>query len=181
MRVPGSVSAEKLNIESQSFSLPNDIDSVAQGIKTFGGVVFGVTGTNEGWQDMSNPRPPASGETQWGHALYCKGYHLHDGLKCIIAKSSWEEVPNHHIKENYFAAGYTFNPWTLIPKQQGDTMIVYKFDDNATEYVLCEDTLIPFTDMDTLAQFTSGLTISNVVLPAAVRPSYNISTVFLKH
>ena len=104
--------------ELNYFSLSPDIDSVAAGIKNYQGVVFGVVGSNPGWQGFANPRPPKPGETTWGHALYAMGYHLHDGLKCIIAKSSWcnSGVTQHHIKEDYFKSGYTFNPWTLIPK-----------------------------------------------------------------
>src|SRR5215216_5705526 len=32
------------------FSLPKDIDTVASAVKAYGGVVFGVTGSNPGWQ-----------------------------------------------------------------------------------------------------------------------------------
>lgn len=106
--------------ELSFFVLPGDIDSVASAIQNYKGVVFGVTGSNPGWQDLANPRPPLPGEAQWGHALYAYGYHLHGGQKCIIAKSSWcnSGITEHHIKENYFKAGMTFNPWTLIPKEQ---------------------------------------------------------------
>lgn len=94
------------------------IDAVAAAIRDYKGVVFGVQGTNAGWADMVNPRPPSYGEPGvWGHALYAMGYHLHDGQKCIIAKSSWcNSVKEHHIKQNYFDSGNTFNAWVLIPK-----------------------------------------------------------------
>jgi hypothetical protein len=106
--------------ELNFFVLSGDIDTVASAVKAYKGVVFGVTGSNPGWQDLANPRPPLPGEAQWGHALYAMGYHLHDGQKCIIAKSSWcnTGVTEHHIKANYFNSGMTFNPWTLIPKEQ---------------------------------------------------------------
>lgn len=97
----------------------NTIESVAKAVRDYDGVVFGVTGSDEGWQDLENPRPPKAGETTWGHALYAMGFHIHDGQKCIIAKSSWcrPGVPTqHHIKENYFTSGNTFNAWTLLPK-----------------------------------------------------------------
>ena len=94
------------------------IDGVAWGIKEYKGVVFGVVGSNEGWVDKLNPRPPQFGEKTWGHALYAFGYHLHNGTKCIIAKSSWKASNEHHIKQNYFQAlDMTFNAWTLIPKE----------------------------------------------------------------
>lgn len=109
------------DIESAYFVLPQqDITSVAWGIQAYKGVVFGVIGSNQGWTDKTNPRPPKPGETTWGHALYAYGNHIHgDGQKCIIAKSSWStQGAEHHIKENYFLSGNTFNAWTLIPKEQ---------------------------------------------------------------
>lgn len=110
--------------ELNSFILPNDIDSAASAIKAYNGVVFGVTGSNPGWSDMQNPRPPQQGEATWGHALYLMGYHLHNGVKCVIAKSSWcNEVKEHHFKANYFESGNTFNPWTLIPKGQAMSQV----------------------------------------------------------
>lgn len=127
--------------ELDSFVLPNQsIDGVAWGIKNYFGVVFGVNGTNDGWQDMLNPRPPLNGEPgMWGHALYAMGYHMHDGQRCIIAKSSWcrQPVKEHHIKDNYFITGNTFNAWTLIPRK--DTMpnkaVVVKSKNSPTVYI----------------------------------------------
>jgi hypothetical protein len=107
--------------ELNYFILPQqDINGVAWGIQTYKGVVFGLNGTNAGWQDMLNPRPPFNGESGiWGHALYAMGFHMHGNQKCIIAKSSWcDSVKEHHIKENYFLTGNTFSAWTLIPKGQ---------------------------------------------------------------
>jgi hypothetical protein len=109
------------DIEANSFLIEDrSIDGVAAAIKNYKGVVFGVVGSNPGWKDLANPRPPLSGEETWGHALYAYGYHLHDRQKCIIAKSSWCKtgILEHHIKENYFVSGNTFNAWTLIPKEQ---------------------------------------------------------------
>lgn len=94
-------------------------DALAQAIIETGGVIFGVQGSNAGWADMMNPRPPKYGESVWGHAIMAFGFHLHDGQKCIIAKSSWcrTGVKEHHIKQNYFDSGDTFDGWCLIPKE----------------------------------------------------------------
>jgi len=103
-----------------SAALPgDDINAVAWGIKNYLGVVFGLEGDNTGWQNMEVPEPPTSKD--WGHCLYCMGYHMHtnpDGTqeRCIICKSSWcNEVKEHHIRERYFTSGNTFNAYTLIP------------------------------------------------------------------
>ncbi len=129
----------------------NDIDTCAAAIKLYGGVVFGVDGTNEGWQDLLNPRPPApTDQTLWGHALYAKGYHLHNGIKCIIAKSSWcnTGVTEHHIKENYFKSNHTFNPWTLIPKEQSMLEIV---NDGGTYFIVGNKGKLGINGEDALA------------------------------
>lgn len=112
---------EAENQELSSFYLPNDIDATAAAILAYKGVVLGVTGSNPGWQDLVNPRPPVAGETTWGHALYAVDFHIHsDGQKCIICATSWPNagIKEHHIRANYFESGNTFNPWTLIPKEQ---------------------------------------------------------------
>ena len=97
----------------------NTIDAVAQAIRDFKGASIGVTGSDAGWKDKTNPRPPKPGEPTWGHCIYAFGYHMHGGVKCIIAKSSWCSSSHkvHHIKEEYFASGNTFNGWCLIPKE----------------------------------------------------------------
>jgi len=120
--------------ELNYFVLPQqDINGVAWGIQNYKGVVFGLTGSNPGWADLKNPRPPRFGETTWGHALYAMGFHMHDGQKCIIAKSSWCKtgVTEHHIKEIYFTTGNTFSAWTLIPN---NTMQLV--NDKGTVYIV---------------------------------------------
>lgn len=119
--VEKSASDQELN----SFVLPeNSIDALAWSVYTYKGAVFGCVTTSQGWDNLLEPRPPRKGESQGGHAIYAMGYHMHNGQKCIIAKSSYNEVSEHHIKEDYFSSGYTFNGWTLIPK--GD--IMYSLD-----------------------------------------------------
>jgi hypothetical protein len=98
------------------------IDAVAAAVRDFKGCIIGVHGTNAGWKDLLNPRPPKDGDPGeiWGHALYAFGFHMHAGQKCIVCKSSWcgTGVKEHHIKADYFQSGNTFDGWTLIPKEQ---------------------------------------------------------------
>jgi hypothetical protein len=127
------------------------IDGVALAIEQGKGVVFGVIGTNPGWQDLTNPRPPLQSEAQWGHALYALGHHLHNGLKCILAMPSWAGVELHHIKENYFESGNTFNAWTLIPK--GRTMQLVKNIKDQTVGILTgnnDKRILAFADLESL-------------------------------
>jgi|GEM_PF-3172322 hypothetical protein len=124
----------------------DDINTLAYAIKNFQGAVFGVQGTNAGWQDMENPVPPTATEAAtigqphspvWGHCLYAMGYHVHsDGQRCIIAASSWcNEVKQHHIRESYFTSGNTFIGFTVTKK--GQTMDQkFIININGTEGVL---------------------------------------------
>ena len=86
------------------------IDGVAWAIDQYKGALGGVTGSNEGWIDPINPRPPASGEAQWSHALWFYDHNMINGLKNVVAESSWAaECLYHNIKENYFISGDTFD------------------------------------------------------------------------
>lgn len=100
------------------------IDVIAMAIRDNKGCVIGIEGDNAGWHDMTNPVPPKNYE--WGHALYMYGFHMHDGKKCAIAKSSWcnTGVKQHHIKEDYFLSGYTFDGWVVIRKETGMKKVI---------------------------------------------------------
>jgi len=156
-----TAAAEAAEEETNSFVIPNDVDSTAAAILAYKGVVFGVTGSNPGWQDLVNPRPPQAGETTWGHALYAVDFHIHsDGQKCIIAVTSWPSagIIEHHIRENYFTSGNTFNPWTLIPKEQ--QMQVYVVSRGQTFGIAIDSPLgteiLWAKDMDTFKNLASN-------------------------
>jgi hypothetical protein len=146
-----------------------DINQWAAAIRACKGIVGGLEGTNAGWADLANPTPPAPNSAEWGHALYFFGYHLHDGRKCVIAKSSWGTAGNttvHHIKENYFKSGFMFNAYTLAPKEivmQNQTKIVLG-KDGKTVYKA-----IPVaTDFENFKKQASveGIEVPNPIPPA---------------
>jgi hypothetical protein len=166
------------DIELNSFILPGDIDSVAAGIAAYKGVVFGVEGTNAGWHNLEVPEPPTPQEQQttgveWGHALYAVDFHIHQNIdgskeKCIIVVTSWPNagITEHHIRQRYFDAQCTFNPWTLIPKSQqpmNQTKVVLGKD--GTTVYLCT----PCSKMDVLQERSSveGFPIPNPIPPAS--------------
>lgn len=106
-----------------------DMNGYAWAIENYGGVVFGVYGSNPGWKDKENPRPPVQGETIWGHALYGLGHHMHNGVRCIMAMPSWivGGTKLHHIKQDYFySMTGTFSAWVMIPKDQIINKPMYK-------------------------------------------------------
>jgi hypothetical protein len=152
---------ERIYQEVNSFVLLKDIDTIANAIVQYKGVVFGLIGSNEGWQNMVQPRPPLPGEVQWGHCLYLFGYHLHDGKKCVIAKSSWGTVGNttvHHITEDYFINNGTFifNPWTLIPKGDFRMLVFFQVKGNQTIWSLLDGEWVGFADPTIFANYING-------------------------
>lgn len=120
MRVKSSLpdSAGMDDLESSYTSVPNNVEMIAKAVRDQGGCIFGVTGNWTTWTDLTNPEPPSPNTENWQHAIYAFGFHLHNGEKCIIAKSSWctPTHKEHHIRENYFKAGMTFSAWTVVPK-----------------------------------------------------------------
>lgn len=161
-----------------SFTLPQqDIDGIAWAIKEYKGVVIGVYGSNAGWKDKENPTPPTQYETKWGHALYLFGYHLHNGEKCVIAKSSWSGSSVHHLKNTYFITGNTFSAWTLIPREQ-QTMKLIK--ENGTVYIqsgVNNKVKLGIADEATLALFGDEPITDGV----AEGTEYTISNGFIIH
>jgi hypothetical protein len=98
-------------------ALSLDINQWATAIKICQGVVGGLEGTDAGWANLANPLSPPPNGAQWGHCLYFFAYHMHDGQKCVIAKSGWGNAGNttvHHIEEKYFQSGFMFNAYTLV-------------------------------------------------------------------
>lgn len=109
VEVPGQKRITKYNIHWWVLQ-DQSIDGVAWAIDRYKGVVGGVTGTNQGWTSGTDPRPPASGEPLWAHALYFYDHNIINGLKNVVAESSWANFCKYHnIKENYFASGNTFS------------------------------------------------------------------------
>jgi hypothetical protein len=141
--------------ELDSWGLPNDIESVAKCARDYKGTVFGISGDSSFFQNPENPSIPKLAE--WGHALYVpeNGYHLHDGKRCILAQPSWNIGRQyfHHINEDYFNTGFTFNPWTLIPRKElimeilqveGEATLVVKNLDGKYYQIATAPELYPF-------------------------------------
>lgn len=117
------------NKELRYFAATDNIDTIALCVQQYRGALFGITGSWATWGDYTNPQPPHSNQGEWGHALYAMGSHMHDGQKCIIAKSSWCGAQpghhEHHIKENYFNSGYIFDAWVLVPAKGNNLVTRY--------------------------------------------------------
>jgi hypothetical protein len=165
-----SQAAEASDKELLGLSVSLDINQWAAAIRAALGVVGGLEGRWNEWSNLANPNPPPPGHTDiWGHCLYFFGYHMHDGQKCVVAKSSWGNAGNttvHHIKQNYFDSGYMFNAYTLVAR---NTLM------NQTKIVLGKDgktvykaTPVATTFDDMLKQAAvEGIEVPNPIPPAS--------------
>lgn len=136
MRALGTSADERQFIESSTAFVPNDIVSMASAVVQYNGIVFGLTGSNPGFENMLDPRPPKIGEATWGHCVWAKGYCVRNGKRALICKSSLPESPTHYISEDFFTSGNTFAGLALIPKKDmqivlqnlnGEIRLVCKF------------------------------------------------------
>lgn len=99
-------------------SVPVNVDTIAQAIRDFGGVVLGVAGTNNGTWLSPNPKHPKSGEQEWYHWLYAGKARTHNGIKQIGVHNSWGmdvgESGWQWLDEDYFVDAYIFEVWTMV-------------------------------------------------------------------
>lgn len=71
------------------FNVSPDIDSIAQAIKTNGGVVLGIDGSNNGTWLSEFPKMPQDGEKIWRHWVYAGKAKIVRGVKYIGVLNSW--------------------------------------------------------------------------------------------
>ncbi len=72
-------------------TVPRNAESIAQAIRDYGGVIWKITGKNNGTWLSSNPQVPDNWGDTWNHFLCCAGASLRDGEKTITALQSWGE------------------------------------------------------------------------------------------
>lgn len=83
------------------------------------GAVTGADGTNPGWREPKGiVRPPQTGESMWGHAIYACGFGMVNGKRAIKFKNSWTDAWGDKgygwLTEDYFASNHTFSFYTLV-------------------------------------------------------------------
>lgn len=108
--------------EYRTISAAKNMELFAQAIRDNFGVVGGVYGSNNGTWGTNEPKPPKSGESLWGHALFYGKFGIDAIGKYIATPNSWG-IRNlkdalhpddwQKFREDYFATGNMFNPWTL--------------------------------------------------------------------
>lgn len=70
-------------------SVPYDIDTIAQSVQACHGVILGITGSNNGTWNSTNPLPPKQGDTFWYHWIYAGKARVSNGVKYIGCLNSW--------------------------------------------------------------------------------------------
>ena len=107
-----NIRREALNHQIKGYTVVQGIDEMAHAILTNDKVVFGIVGTNAGWQ-TGNVRPPLSGESIWGHFILGIDLAIINGKRAIEFANWWSKDWGNNgfgiITEDYFANGYVYS------------------------------------------------------------------------
>jgi hypothetical protein len=111
-----------------------NINTIASLLEQYKGLVVGVDGNDEGWQDMVDPS--YNGQADWGHALYVYDRAVRNGQNALKAKSSWcNEVKDHFINQAYFNAGGVFEALAITAQE----ITMQLVSDNGTVFLVASD------------------------------------------
>lgn len=115
------------------YDVSENIDDIALAIRTYGAVIWEITGQNNGTWSTAYPKPPSKNNKNelWHHFMCCIGAKLIDGKKTIIALQSMGEGYGEHgiqyFQEDYFDSKYIVDAFTfvygkyLIPQKDNKT------------------------------------------------------------
>ncbi len=94
----------------QAINVDIDIDSIAEAIRDYGGVIMLITGSNNGTWTSDSPQFPTSGQITWNHFMYGCGAFMRNGVKTIKFMQSWgDQVGDkgrQYFTETYINSGY---------------------------------------------------------------------------
>ena len=154
-------------IKGYAFVSGSNVDELAHAIQNNHGALFGVTGSNNGWQ-TGHPRPPLQGEPVWGHFLYASGFKIINGRKYVYGPNSWGKAWGqggyYFLEESYFAQGWTFNGMTLadLPNNVQDQIKMkdlIKIGESPEQYVVESGKRFRIPDLETKAYLRDQLKI----------------------
>lgn len=109
----------KLSMSSSYVQTGIDINTVAQAIRDTGGVILGISGSNNGTWGSTMPIPPVAGDAIWRHWIYAGKVKTINGKKYIGCFNSWGnnvgDAGWQWISEDYFASpDAIFSGWTHV-------------------------------------------------------------------
>ena len=112
--------ADATTNEEKSYLAVNcDIDSVAQAMRDCGGVVLGVSGTNNGTWLTNYPLAQIKEDnTSWHHWLFCGKSRVVNGKKFLGVLNSWGNSVGEngwqYLSEDFFKNSLVWSCWTMI-------------------------------------------------------------------
>lgn len=142
-------------------NVSNDIDTVAQAIRDNGGVVLGITGSNNGSWFSAFPVPPANTtiEARWYHWVYAGKAKMINGVKHIgilnswgnVGESGWQWLSEDYFKcatpNDYHGSTAVWQVWTHIfnatsePTFSHNFAVEIRFGSNGAEVVALQKAL----------------------------------------
>ena len=104
-------------------NVPIDMESIAQAIRDYGGVILEVKGYNNGTWLTPIPKAPISGQTPlWCHFVMGCSAGFYSGQKVIAFANSWGQIGDRgfqYLTEDYINSGVV-DCFTFRPKSIGD-------------------------------------------------------------
>ncbi len=101
---------------SYANALGGTIDTYAQAVRDNKGVIFGITGQDNGSWLSKFPQPPMGSTGLWFHWVYLCGAEIINGKKYLKFANSWGESTGEngfqYIGEEYLK--WIFSAWTLV-------------------------------------------------------------------
>lgn len=169
-----------------ALSVKRDIESIAEAIRDYGGVIWEITAQNNGTWLTSHPNPPINNQGLWNHFMFIGKAFLENGAKTLGGYQSWGATVGdggkQYFKENYINSGYIDDVFTFYktPTEPSlpepvETSITYK--DTSTAVLSLQKALNMPTNLQTsyfgiltlgyvmLYQYRNGLQMSTTVTP----------------
>ncbi len=134
------------------------------------GMVFGVLGTNEGWQDKF-VKPPVSGMPSnkiWGHFLTAIDIEVINGKKYVVFLNSWSKQWGDegygYLPEDYFASSWVFQGFKIqdLPNSWLDQINmkrVIRLEGTPDQFMVESGRKILIPDLDTRTYYRDILKI----------------------
>jgi len=108
-----------------AINVPIDMESIAQAIRDYGGVILEIAGYNNGTWLSPIPNSPIKGQTPlWYHFICGTSAGYYSGQKVIVIANSWGNTVGsggfQYLTEDYINSGYVIDCFTFRPKSIGD-------------------------------------------------------------
>lgn len=111
----------KLAMEKAGWTVKSvaiDIESIAEAIRDYGGVIWEIAGQNNGTWLSANPKPPVNNKNLWNHFMYSGAAVLQNSIKTIKSMQSWGptigEGGRQYFGEDYIDSGYIYDVFTFV-------------------------------------------------------------------